>query len=131
MRKEFYPFQTTHQLLPIDGNLQPGDRISVRLTVRADRDLEFVHLKDLRASGLEPVQQLSQYRYQGRLGYYQQSTDLGTHFFFDYLPKGTYVFEYPLRVNLKGAFSNGISTVQCMYAPEFTSHSKGMRITLE
>ncbi|MEL6831660.1 MAG: alpha-2-macroglobulin family protein [Bacteroidota bacterium] len=118
------------ELVPINGQLQAGDRITVRLTIRADRDLEFVHLKDLRASGLEPAQQLSQYRYQGGLGYYQQSTDLGTHFFFDYLRKGEYVLEYDLRVFHSGDFSGGLSTIQCMYAPKFTSHSEGRRLVI-
>jgi uncharacterized protein YfaS (alpha-2-macroglobulin family) len=107
---------------------QQGDLITVRLVVRADRDMEFVHLKDLRASGLEPIDQLSGYRYQSALGYYQQTTDLGTHFFFDYLPKGEYVLEYELRVFHQGDFSGGLATLQCMYAPKFVSHSEGRRL---
>jgi hypothetical protein len=71
---------------------------------------------------------LSGYRYQGGLGYYESTGDAATNFFFDYLPKGTYVFEYPLRVFHQGDFSNGITSIQCMYAPEFTSHSEGVRI---
>lgn len=105
-----------------------GDQLTVRLTIRTDRDMEFVHLKDLRASGLEPIQQLSKYRYQGGLGYYQSTTDLGTHFFFDRLPKGEYVLEYDLRVFHRGDFSGGLATLQCMYAPKFSSHSEGVRI---
>ncbi|HTX89027.1 MAG TPA: hypothetical protein VMC08_08565, partial [Bacteroidales bacterium] len=101
-----------------------------------------VHMKDLRASALEPSSPsqerygmgsegtLSGYRYQDGLGYYQSTTDLATNFFFDWLPKGTYVFEYPLVVNASGEYSNGITTVQCMYAPEFSAHSEGIRITV-
>lgn len=119
-----------YRLVPLDQSPVPGDRITVRLVVQADRELEFVHLKDLRASGLEPVQQLSRYQYQGGLGYYQQSTDLGTHFFFDRVPKGEYVLEYDLRVFHAGDFSGGLSTIQCMYAPKFTSHSEGVRLQI-
>ncbi|MEM1215298.1 MAG: alpha-2-macroglobulin, partial [Bacteroidota bacterium] len=119
------------QLFVLDEAPAPGDRITVRLTIRTDRDMEFVHLKDLRASGLEPVDQLSGYRYQGRLGYYQQTTDLGTHFFLDYLPKGEYVLEYDLRVFHRGDFSGGLATLQCMYAPKFVSHSEGTRLSVE
>ncbi|MEZ5024024.1 MAG: hypothetical protein R2728_12345 [Chitinophagales bacterium] len=79
--------------------------------------MEFVHMKDMRASGLEPINVLSQYKYQDGLGYYESTKDAATHFFFDYLPKGVYVFEYPLRVAHKGDFSNGITTIQSMYAP--------------
>jgi hypothetical protein len=47
------------------------------------------------------------------------------------LPKGTYVFEYPLRVSHQGDFSNGITSIQCMYAPEFTSNSEGIRVKVD
>ena len=98
--------------------------------MRVDRDLEYVHLKDMRAAGFEPLNVFSQAKYQGGLGYYESTRDASTQFFFDYLPRGTYVFEYPLRVTHAGEFSNGISTIQCMYAPEFTTHSAGIRITI-
>lgn len=108
--------------------LHPGDKVVVRLELRVDRAMEYVHLKDMRASGLEPIAQLSGYRWQGGLGYYESPGDLATNFFLDYLGRGTYVFEYPLRVTQKGDFSNGLTTIQCMYAPEFSSHSQGIRI---
>ena len=82
-------------------------------------------------AGFEPIDVLSSYRYKNGLGYYQSTKDAATHFFFDQLPKGTWVFEYPLRVNHAGDFSNGITTIQCMYAPEFTSHSTGIRLQVE
>jgi hypothetical protein len=112
-------------------SLNPGDEVTVRIVLSSDRNLEFVHLRDMRAANLEPSASatLSGYRYQDGLGYYQSTTDVATDFFFDYLPKGTYVFEYKLNVNAKGSFSNGISTVQCMYAPEFSAHTQGIRIT--
>ncbi len=111
--------------------LQPGDKLIVRIELRVDRDMEYIHLKDMRASGLEPINVLSQYKWQGGLGYYESTRDVATDFFMDYLPKGTYVFEYPLRVTHKGDFSNGITSVQCMYAPEFSSHSEGVRLKVE
>ncbi len=112
-------------------SLKRGDKIKVRIEIRVDRPMEFVHLKDMRAAGLEPVNVLSGYRWQGGLGYYESTKDLATHFFIDYLPRGTFVFEYPLVVSLRGDMSNGITTMQCMYAPEFTSHSKGVRVKVE
>lgn len=84
-------------------------------------------MKDLRAAGLEPVSVLSQYKWQNGLGYYQSTKDASTHFFFDHVSKGVYVFEYDLRANNKGSFSNAIATLQCMYAPEFSGHSSGIR----
>ena len=121
------------QLRPIsDQNaLQVGQKVRVRIELRTDRNLEYVHMKDMRAAGFEPVDVLSMYHYQDGLGYYQSTKDVATHFFFDYVPKGTYVFEYDLRVQQKGNFANGITTIQCMYAPEFTAHSNGIRVNVK
>ncbi len=108
--------------------LKVGDLVRVRIELRADREMDFVHMKDMRAAGLEPIDVLSTYKWQDGLGYYQATKDASTNFFFDTLRKGIYVFEYDLRVNNAGTFSNGITTIQSMYAPEFTSHSEGVRI---
>ena len=111
--------------------LHVGDLVKVRIELRSDRNMEYVHLKDMRAAGFEPVSTLSRYRYQDGLSYYESPRDMATNFFIGYLGKGTYVFEYELRVSQKGDFSNGITTIQCMYAPEFTSHSQGIRVQVE
>lgn len=112
------------------SELQPGDQLVVRIEIKTDRDLEFVHLKDTRAAGLEPVVTLSGYEWSHGLGYYRQMRDTAADFFIDYLAKGTYVFEYPLVVSHKGDFSAGVATLQCMYAPEFISHSSGSRLSV-
>jgi uncharacterized protein YfaS (alpha-2-macroglobulin family) len=85
--------------------------------------MEYVHLKDHRGSGTEPVNVISRYKFQDGLYYYETTKDTASHFFIDYLPKGVYVFEYPLRVQLKGTYPSGMASVECMYAPEFNSHS--------
>jgi TonB-dependent SusC/RagA subfamily outer membrane receptor len=112
-------------------SLNIGDLITVRIELRSDRDLEFIHLKDMRAAGLEPVNVISSYKWQDGLGYYEATKDAATNFFIDFLPKGVYVFEYDLRVNNSGNMSNGITTIQSMYAPEFSSHSEGVRINVK
>lgn len=121
------------KITPIDENteLKPGDKIKVRIEIRADRSMEYVHLKDMRAAGLEPINVISTHKYQDGLWYYENTKDAATNFFIYQLPAGTYVFEYPLRVTYKGDFSNGVTTIQCMYAPEFTSHSEGIRIKIK
>jgi uncharacterized protein YfaS (alpha-2-macroglobulin family) len=108
---------------PISGILEVGDLITVRVILKSDRDMEYVHLKDYRGSGTEPTNVMSCYKYQDGLAYYESTRDTATHFFIDYLPKGTYVFEYTLRVQLRGRYQMGIAAIQCMYAPEFNSHS--------
>ncbi|QQS34847.1 MAG: hypothetical protein IPM56_11310 [Ignavibacteriales bacterium] len=121
------------KITPVDEStkLKPGDKIIVRIEIRVDRDMEYVHLKDMRASGFEPINVLSTHKYQDGLWHYENTRDFATNFFIERMPKGTYVFEYPLRVNHKGDFSNGITTLQCMYAPEFSSHSEGIRVIVE
>jgi len=118
---------------PIGENakLKVGDKLKVRIELRVDRDMEYVHLKDMRASAFEPVNVLSGYRWQQGMGYYESTRDAATNFFISYLSKGTYVFEYTLIATQKGNFSNGITSIQCMYAPEFSSHSEGIRVTVE
>lgn len=115
---------------PVKDNeeLKTGDKIIVRLELRSDRDMDYLHLKDMRAASTEPVNVLSGYKWQDGLGYYENTKDASTNFFIDHLRKGTYVFDYPLFITHTGIFSVGTASIQCMYAPEFTSHSGGIRI---
>jgi uncharacterized protein YfaS (alpha-2-macroglobulin family) len=115
-------------LEPVDGPVAVGDELICRVVLRSDRDMEYVHLRDYRGSGTEPVNVLSTYKFQDGIFYYESTRDAATHFFIDYLRKGTYVFEYPLRVQLAGEYPMGYASVECMYAPEFNSHSEGLSL---
>ncbi|MFM1770385.1 MAG: hypothetical protein RJA22_2914 [Verrucomicrobiota bacterium] len=117
-------------LQAVKGPVQVGDELVVRIVLRVDRDMEYVHLKDQRGSGTEPVNVLSGYRFQDGLAYYESTRDTASHFFIDYLPKGTYVFEYSTRVQLRGAYQTGVASIQCMYAPEFNSHSESIPLSV-
>ncbi|MFK7748869.1 MAG: hypothetical protein AB8B65_10785, partial [Kordia sp.] len=108
--------------------LKIGDEITVRLTIKNKEDVDFIHLKDMRAAGLEPINVLSEYKWQDGVGYYESTRDASTNFFFDRIPKGSFIIEYKVRVNNTGEFSNGITTIESMYAPELRSHTKGIRI---
>jgi TonB-dependent SusC/RagA subfamily outer membrane receptor len=114
-----------------NANLKVGDKVKIRIELRVDREMEYVHMKDMRAAAFEPVNVISSYKWQGGLGYYESTKDASTNFFFNYLPKGTHVFEYTLFATQAGTFSNGITTIQCMYAPEFGAHSEGIRVSIE
>lgn len=116
---------------PVRGPLAVGDTVVVRIELRTDRDMEYVHMRDHRGSGLEPVNVLSQYKFQDGLFYYEATRDAATHFFIDYLPKGTYVFEYSLRVQHRGVYENGMAHIECMYAPEFNSHSGSVSLEVK
>lgn len=117
-------------LIEENTELKVGDKLVVRLTVKSDRNMEYVYIKDMRAASLEPQETLSEYKYQSGTGYYRSIKDASVNFFIPYLQRGTYIFEYKLAANQMGNFSNGISTIQCLYAPEFSAHTEGARITV-
>jgi uncharacterized protein YfaS (alpha-2-macroglobulin family) len=129
LTKSLYTKQYTKKgpvLELVNGTVKVGDELVVRIVLRTDRDMEFVHLKDHRGAGTEPVNVLSQYKYQDGLGYYESTRDTASHFFIDYLPKGTYVFEYSTRIVHRGRYQTGFASIQCMYAPEFGGHSESI-----
>ena len=134
-RKYFIQKQTDAGpvLTAVDDTHLPktGDLLKVVVYLKADRDFEYLQLKDMRPAGTEPVDALSAYKYQDGLYYYQVTKDVATNFFMSYLNKGNYVFEYQLRVAQPGNFSTGITSVQCMYAPEFNARSQGSRMAIK
>ena len=119
------------QKITENAPLKIGDKITVRMILNADRPMEFVLLKDMRAAGLEPVDVLSAYQWKNNLAYYQVTKDASTQFFIEYLPKGQFVFEYDLVANVSGVFSNGITTLQNYYAPQMNSRTQGTKLIIE
>lgn len=133
-KKLFVEFNsgTEKQIRPVTAEqpLRIGDKVIVRLTVRTDREMDYVSLKDLRAGCFEPANTLSGYSYKDGVGFYASPKDASENFFFTHLPKGTFVLEYPVYVSRSGEYADGISTIQCLYAPEFVSHTAGGRLTV-
>jgi hypothetical protein len=111
------------KLEPLAGPVKVGDELVTRLILRNDRAMEFVHLKDSRGSGTEPMNVLSGYRWQDGFGYYEVTRDTASHFFIDALPAGTHVFETSVRVQHAGSYQSGMAEIRCLYAPEFSAHS--------
>ena len=119
-------------LVPVGKRpLKVGDKLTVKLTFESPQDMSFVFVKDLRAAGFEPLEQISGYEYSDRMWYYQSTTDTDMEFFIDFLPKGTHQVEYSMFVTKEGNLSNGYALIQCQYAPEFSAYSDGMRIRVE
>jgi len=110
--------------------LKVGDKVTVRMILNTDRPMEFIHIKDMRAAGFEPLDVISGYQWKNNLGYYQSTKDASTNFYIQYMPKGKYVFEYDYVANASGKFSNGITTIQNYYAPQMNSHTKGTNIEI-
>lgn len=123
--------QKTLQPVAEAGSVAVGDKVVSRITIRLDRAMDFVQLKDSRAACLEPMSTLSGYRWGAGTGYYVEVEDAGTNFFFDALAKGTYVLEASYRVARAGAYETGLATLQCAYAPEYNSHSAGGTLVVE
>ena len=133
--KELYKKVKTEngeQLIKINENspIKVGDKITVRMILNTDRNMEFIHLKDMRAVGFEPLDVISSYQWKNNLGYYQSTKDASTNFYIEYMPKGKYVFEYDYVANASGKFSNGITTLQNYYAPQMNAHTQGTRVVI-
>lgn len=107
-----------------------GDRFTTRYIITADRDYEYVNLRAPRAACAEPAEQLSGYRYQGGLGYYRAIRDAHTDYFFDHLPKGTYVLEETSFIDRAGTYTSGLTTIRCLYAPEYGGQTKAETIVI-
>lgn len=118
------------QKISSETPLKVGDKVTVRMILNTDRPMEFIHIKDMRAAGFEPVDVLSGYQWKNNLGYYQSTKDASTNFYIQYLPKGKYVFEYDYLANASGKFSNGITTIQNYYAPQMNAHTKGTEVQI-
>lgn len=121
------------QLQPITSKtvLQIGDKVVSRLSIRVDRPMDFVQLKDQRGACFEPIGSISGYRWNNGTGYYVDIKDASTNFFFDHLGKGVYVLEYSYRVSRAGTYETGLATMQCAYAPEYASHSSSMTVEVK
>jgi len=122
------PTESGPVIEPIRGPVAVGDTLIIGIELRTDRDMEYVPMKDHRGSGLEPVDVLSGYRFQDGLAYDEATKDTAAHFFIDCLPQGTFGFEYALRVARRGSYQNGMAPIECLDAPEFNSHSDGIRL---
>ena len=113
---------------PVETPLKVGDKVTVKITFTSQQDMSFVFVKDLRAAGFEPIEQISRYEYNDRMSYYQSNTDTDMEFFIEHLPKGTHQLEYSMFVTKEGYLNNGYALIQCQYAPEFSAYSDGMRV---
>ncbi|MFN3021536.1 alpha-2-macroglobulin family protein [Chryseobacterium sp. TY3] len=136
IKKEYFKKVKTEngeELVPINekSSLKVGDKITVRMILNSDRNMEYVHLKDMRVAGTEPLDVISSYQWKNNLAYYQSTKDASTNFYIEYMPKGKYVFEYDLIANASGVFSTGISSLQNYYAPQMNSHTAGSKMEIK
>ena len=117
----------TREIRPASKVLHVGDKVKVRITIKADRDYDFVEVIDRRAACMEPVEQLSGYHY----GYYISPKDYTTCYYFDQLGKGTHVLETEYYIDRQGTYESGTCKVQCAYSPEYSATGKALTLTVE
>lgn len=115
----------------ISGPLATGNKVRVLLTIKVDRDMDYVAIVDDRPACFEPVEQLPTPIFTEGIYFYRENRDSATKIFIDHLPKGTYQIGYDMWVNNAGEYASGIATVQSQYAPQFTAHSAGSIIKVE
>lgn len=133
IERNYYQYQTIdtkNVLVPVTENtkLSIGDKLISRMILRSEHDLEFVVVRDTKAATVETRQQLSGIQFRDGLMFYRSPGDVAITYYIDRLPRGTYILEEEYVVTHAGEFSAGIARLQCMYASEFTSTSKGERI---
>lgn len=109
------------------GDLKVGSKVVVRITIEADRDYDYVQVVDKRAACMEPVNQVSGYRY----GCYITPRDHTTNYYFDVMPKGKRVIETEYYIDRQGTFSTGTCVVQCAYSPEYAGRAEALTLQVK
>ncbi len=121
----------------IDGNtvrplkenetVKVGDKIEVRLTIKAEHNFNYVMIQDKKPAAFDTEKLLSGWVWDG-LSRYEDLQLAQTNFFMDYVPVGTYELKYILRPTASGVFNVGSSIMQSMFAPEVSAHSNSFII---
>lgn len=116
---------------PNTQTLNVGDKVTMRVIITADRDMDFVQIRAQRPACFEPVTQYSGYRWMNGRGGYVSMHDASTDIFFDMFTKGTTTYDIQFHVDRAGTYLSGVTTAQCAYAPEYVAHTQAYRITVK
>lgn len=108
-----------------------GELLNVTLSIKTNRDMDYVHVKDLRPAATEPTDVLSGYQWKSRIIYYQSTKDVSTNYYFHSLPKGEHQLNYTMRASHTGLYTAGLASIQSMYAPALKAHSNSIKIRIE
>lgn len=118
-------------LLNENEPVKVGDLLKVTLSIKTDREMDYVHVKDLRPAATEPTEVLSGYLWNSKYIYYQSTKDVSTNYYFHSLPRGTHQLDYTIRATHTGLYTAGLASIQSMYAPALKAHSNTLKIRIE
>ena len=127
---EWQSLHTTTNPITAFAALKKGDRVRQVLTIRADRDFDFVVVRAARPACLETAAPLSGYSWNDGMPAYRAVHDASTDFFIEHLSKGTHSFTEELFVDRSGTFATGILEAECVYSPEFRGTAAETSITV-
>jgi hypothetical protein len=131
LKKELFRYNETDRqwvLVTDQTLLKIADKVKVVLTIETSRALRYVYLDDKRAAAFEPGENSSGHRREQGLSYYLSIRDAGMQFFLDFIPSGRFVISYEMIVAQEGNFTSGPALLQCMYRPEISAYSNGMKV---
>ena len=127
VRKSGDGLSIQREIIMPEGGLKVGAKVKVRITVTADRDLDFVQIIDRRAACMQPVEQLTGYNG----GVYCSPKDNTTNYYLNAMPKGKRVIETEYYIGRTGTYQSGTCSAQCAYSPEFRATASGEELVIE
>ena len=129
VKREYFVVENGKEIAVTPKNIvNVGDLIRVRYTINALRDYDYVSLVDPRPACLEPTKQISGYTCNNGEWFYLAVRDASQAYFLEKLEKGSHIFSMDFRIDRKGTYLAAPASIQCLYSPEFTGHSKGLTI---
>ena len=111
--------------------LKVGDKVQVRITLDAAKDLDYVTVSDERAACFEPVDKTSGYYYNDGIFYYNEVKDSKNNIFITSVRRGIHTVTYDVMVTNVGAFATGVAQAQSQYSPQAVAHTAASTIIVE
>ena len=103
-----------------------GERIRIRLTIQCKRNFDLVEIIDSHAACMESVEQLSW----NDSFVHVSPLDRETRYYYHGLSEGEHSIETEFFITRAGVYELGLSTVKCLYAPEYQATCKSEQIVV-
>jgi len=115
---------------PFDGRMNPGDVLTVRLTVAGSKDWRYLMIEDPLPAGVEAIQDTTAYpmeranRWRWWWGSQVEYRDNKTVFFQEQFDQGRYEFVYLVKAISSGEFRAVPAQITPMYVPDVAASSE-------